>query len=555
MNAIEALHALTEASAGVGLLIILVLMLRKPVSRIFGPQAAYLLWAAPALRLLLPDLNILPRPAFDIAAAGERFFVEAAPAATPIAANASSTFNLDLMMIVAFYLWVAVAFAWINVIFSTQRQTWRTLISASTPASAGQANEARAISKELGWRRRFDVRILDDAHGPMTAGLFRPTIFLPADFASDYSPAEQRLAIAHEIAHLARGDLWALLGASFVRVAQWPNPFAHIAFEAYRADQEAACDAYVLERFDRRAASAPYAAAIVKSARSVSAHPHFALALAHPVKERVMLIKNRQPSSARKSTGAVFASAAVVAGLAATASYGYAETDEQKKTIIKEPRISSENIFVAEDGEEIIIDGFKDAEVRKVIVVNEDGERHIRVFNADGDIVLEERAGADEDTVVSQFIVKRSGDEERVINLGDKARHPMVFAFAGADGVEHVECDTEGDDNVQVFAWNDSDESDDSRIVTKQIICTRGAAKDAPVEAKAEALRKAITHLEDAEKRSAERRRETIERLKKQLEELEKKNWRDQQISPALFDSNRVGAPCCQLRRRTAGEL
>src|SRR5688572_25961129 len=42
-----------------GLLIGLVLALRRPVGRFFGPQLAYALWALPFLRLLLPPI-VLP---------------------------------------------------------------------------------------------------------------------------------------------------------------------------------------------------------------------------------------------------------------------------------------------------------------------------------------------------------------------------------------------------------------------------------------------------------------------------------------------------------------
>ncbi len=42
-----------------GALIALVLVLRRPVARHFGPRAAYALWALPALRLAMPPL-VLP---------------------------------------------------------------------------------------------------------------------------------------------------------------------------------------------------------------------------------------------------------------------------------------------------------------------------------------------------------------------------------------------------------------------------------------------------------------------------------------------------------------
>ena len=50
-----------------GLLIALVLVLRRPVGKFFGPQLAYGLWALPFLRLLLPPIvlpaSLAPEPA------------------------------------------------------------------------------------------------------------------------------------------------------------------------------------------------------------------------------------------------------------------------------------------------------------------------------------------------------------------------------------------------------------------------------------------------------------------------------------------------------------
>ena len=48
-----------------GALIALVLVLRRPVGRLFGAQLAYGLWALPFLRLLLPVERRLPRPDGD----------------------------------------------------------------------------------------------------------------------------------------------------------------------------------------------------------------------------------------------------------------------------------------------------------------------------------------------------------------------------------------------------------------------------------------------------------------------------------------------------------
>lgn len=50
---------LLDTLLATGGLIALVLVLRRPVARLFGPGLAYALWALPLLRLMLPPL-VLP---------------------------------------------------------------------------------------------------------------------------------------------------------------------------------------------------------------------------------------------------------------------------------------------------------------------------------------------------------------------------------------------------------------------------------------------------------------------------------------------------------------
>ena len=49
---------LLETLAWTAALIAIVLLLRRPVTRWFGPQFAYALWALPALRLLMPPIEL-----------------------------------------------------------------------------------------------------------------------------------------------------------------------------------------------------------------------------------------------------------------------------------------------------------------------------------------------------------------------------------------------------------------------------------------------------------------------------------------------------------------
>ena len=58
---------------------------------------------------------------------------------------------------------------------------------------------------------RDDVHIAmsDAVTSPIAFGIFGKTIIVPADFDQRFNAVEQRLAIAHEVTHHARRDLWA----------------------------------------------------------------------------------------------------------------------------------------------------------------------------------------------------------------------------------------------------------------------------------------------------------------------------------------------------------
>ncbi|NWG92833.1 MAG: antirepressor regulating drug resistance protein, partial [Parvularculaceae bacterium] len=59
-----------ETTLAVAALVLVVLVVRKPIAQAFGPEAAYLLWLAPALRLLTPELSLLPPVPAPITADG-----------------------------------------------------------------------------------------------------------------------------------------------------------------------------------------------------------------------------------------------------------------------------------------------------------------------------------------------------------------------------------------------------------------------------------------------------------------------------------------------------
>jgi bla regulator protein BlaR1 len=133
-----------------------------------------------------------------------------------------------------------------------------------------------------------------------------------------YDARERRLVLEHELAHHRSGDLVANLFAFVLLCLQWFNPLAWVAHAAFRFDQEAACDARVL---DQAAADdrADYGRAIAKAASGRALLFASALDRRNTLKRRLQSML-RNPNPNRRIIGRVIVVGAVAFALPLTAS-------------------------------------------------------------------------------------------------------------------------------------------------------------------------------------------------------------------------------------------
>ena len=92
-------------------------------------------------------------------------------------------------------------------------------------------------------------------------GVFSPRIYLPCGL----SPREQSLILAHERAHIARGDHLTKLVAYLLLSFHWFNPLLWAAYLLFLRDQEIACDERAVRHFSREERRL-YALTLLKSA-------------------------------------------------------------------------------------------------------------------------------------------------------------------------------------------------------------------------------------------------------------------------------------------------
>jgi hypothetical protein len=176
---------------------------------------------------------------------------------------------------------------------------------------------------ELDWIGNIRLMQSADVSGPVAFGIFDRVIAVPADFERLYDAHERRLALEHELAHHRSGDLIANLFAFVLLCLQWFNPLAWVAHAAFRFDQEAACDARVLDKakaHDR----ADYGRAIAKAASGRALLFASALDRRNSLHRRLKSMLTN-PTAGRRLTGRlmVLATVAVVLPLTATRAVNY----------------------------------------------------------------------------------------------------------------------------------------------------------------------------------------------------------------------------------------
>ncbi|WP_310535427.1 M56 family metallopeptidase [Novosphingobium sp.] len=291
-------------------LIALVLVLRRPVARLFGPQAAYALWALPLLRLLLPPIELPASmaPVPESAPPAEALIVYAAEVPIP-AAEAP----IDWASI-AIAVWAAGAvlfLVWRTVTYLRMR---RDLLEGAV--AVGEAGPVRLVE-------------CPTVSAPVAFGVRDKVIALPMGFMAWHDRRARDLALAHELAHHHGHDLLINMLAQPVIALHWFNPVAWAGWRAMRRDQEAACDARVLagQGGEVRADYSRLIAGLAGGPRLALAAPMACPILGEKsIIHRLRSLSMPEPTKTRRRLGRGLLIGAALA-LPLTATIGYAAPD------------------------------------------------------------------------------------------------------------------------------------------------------------------------------------------------------------------------------------
>jgi beta-lactamase regulating signal transducer with metallopeptidase domain len=106
------------------------------------------------------------------------------------------------------------------------------------PGMLGLVEELR---RAMGCKPEVEVREVSDLTTPATAGWSRPMLLLPGDWR-EWDESERRAVVAHELAHVVRGDYAAGLLARVAVVLNYYHPLVRWMAGRLHLDQELAAD-------------------------------------------------------------------------------------------------------------------------------------------------------------------------------------------------------------------------------------------------------------------------------------------------------------------------
>jgi bla regulator protein blaR1 len=230
--------------------------------------------------------------------------------ATAITSTPNSSFHWQRLLLT---LWLAGLF--VQLLLVARQWLWaRTVLRGSVPLH-DEALQALCAQQAhgLGLRRCPQLRMSAAIASPQVAGLWRPTVLLPA--SQLLTPEESAMALAHELAHLRRGDLWLVWVPAIAQRLFFFYPLVAWAMREYALNREAACDAQVLQQ--HRAAPQTYGRLLLRL--GVAQPVHSGLAGASPtfqnLKRRLIMLQQTVNDTTPRARGWLLVALVAIAGV------------------------------------------------------------------------------------------------------------------------------------------------------------------------------------------------------------------------------------------------
>ena len=184
----------------------------------------------------------------------------------------------------------------------------RIYLAQARPAPAAWETRLRDLAQRMGLARRVRLMRSDRAESPLALGWLKPTILLPAAALLSLSPEALEAVLAHELAHLQRGDYLANLLQTLAEAVLFFHPAAWWLSRQIRETREHCCDDAAAALLGDPLPLAEGLAALAALRRPLSSDPESALAAARGnLMHRITRLFQPQPTAVPSLRGLALA--------------------------------------------------------------------------------------------------------------------------------------------------------------------------------------------------------------------------------------------------------
>ena len=268
--------------------IVLIATIAVAILRVHVPGVRYVIWRVVlALCLVLPFIQgrQLPETASSGGAAIE---TAVSPSVVPAAAQSALPFDWTSAALPVIAAGVVARLGWLALSFGRLHRLRRRGERAESCRAHDDLQELIGV--------RCDVHFVDRLRQPVTFGLRRPVILLPAALA-EASDEVQRAVISHELFHVKRRDWAWLVGEELICALFWFNPAVWWAVSRVHDARELVVDELAVLATGRRRA---YVEALMRFADETSLAPVAAFGGRRQLFHRIMMLSKERVMSSRR---------------------------------------------------------------------------------------------------------------------------------------------------------------------------------------------------------------------------------------------------------------
>ncbi len=304
-------------------IILLVYLLQRFAKKRISASAVHILWLLVLLSLGLPwgwklEPPPLERMSFsppsistptpipdEKIVAVEPAYSDRHRTALPLTVPNTSAWDARLTSLFPFIqgIWLAGMLVLALLIFS-QAYRYHRIVREAHAGNAELQARLNRLRIQMGIKQPVKLLLSRTLRSPISSGLYRPSIILPAELSTHLNNTETEHILLHEITHIKRKDIVFCWIASLITLIHWFNPFAWLALYNMRRNMEIACDADVLKQL-APAQQKFYGETLItlSDKNSFGCHSTFAVGILEnhkQLKERIQMLSQKQtinPSS------------------------------------------------------------------------------------------------------------------------------------------------------------------------------------------------------------------------------------------------------------------